>query len=172
MDMTVREKLNEGKLGKVIAVAFTVVAVGALIYLLWPAKRAVDPLTLFYSDDDGQSYFRDSVYKFTPWDDGGKTAYEAFVVLDHGSKVVGYLVRYTPQALKTLTDRYNDDLANHMSAREIQHDILTLKHAPNIYFGEECKLPGAGNKWIPRGSFSAAMIKTPSGDPTEGEVLP
>lgn len=172
MNLKVREKLNEGKIGVGIAIAFVAIAAGILTYMLWPAHH-VDATSLFYSDDDGQSYFRDSVYKFPPFDHDGKTAVEALVILDRGSKVVGYLVRYTSEAQKKLTDKYNDDVNNHMSDKDIQHDVLTYMHNPDIFLrGQECKLPGPGNSWIPRGSFSTAMIKTPSGDLPEGAVLP
>ena len=172
MLMNVREKLNDGKVGTGIAIGFLAVAGGILAYMLWPAHR-VDALSLFYSDDDGQSYFKDSVYKFPPFDHDGKPASEAFVILDRGSKVVGYLVRYTPDTHKKLTDRYNSDLSNHMSDKEIQHDVLTYMHEPDIFLrGQECKLPGANNKWMPRYAFSTAMIKTPSGDLPEGAVTP
>jgi hypothetical protein len=172
MSTSVREKLNDGKLGVGIAVTFLAIAVGILAYMLWPAPR-INATSSFYSDDDGQSYFKDSVYKFPPFDHNGKPADEAIVILDRGSKVVGYLVRYTPDALKKLTDKYNADVNNGMSGKEIQHDVLTYMHYPDIYLqGQECKLPGPNNKWIPRSSFSTAMIKTPSGDLPEGAVLP
>ena len=172
MDMSVREKLNKGKLGVGIAVAFVAIAGGVLTYMLWPAHHA-DVASLYYSDDDGQSFFKDSVYKFPPFDHNGKTADEAMVLVDRGSNFVGYLVRYTPEAQKQLTDRYNQSVNNHLSDKEIQHNILTLLHDPEISLhGEEIKLPGPGNKWMPRSSFIATMVKTPSGDLPEGAVFP
>jgi hypothetical protein len=172
MNMSVREKINEGKLGVGIAVTFVAVTGGILAYMLWPAHH-VDATSLFFSDDDGQSYFKDSVYKFPPFDRDGKPANEAIVILDRGSKVVGYLVRYTPAAQKKLTDRYSADVSNHISDKEIQHDVLTYMHDPDIFLrGQECKLPGPNNNWMPRYAFSTSMIKTPSGDLPEGAVLP
>lgn len=172
MKMSVREKLNDGRLGVGIAVAFLAVAGGILAYMLWPTPRA-DALSLYYSDDDGQSYFKDSVYKFPPFDHGGKPADEAMVVVDQGSKIVAYLARYTPEAQKKLADLYNQDVNNHMSDKDIQHNILTYMHDPSIFLrGQECKIPGPGNKWIPRAQFSGAMIKTPSGELPERTVFP
>jgi hypothetical protein len=172
MEMSVRDKLNEGKLGVGVAVTLVAIAGGILTYMLWPAHR-IDPTSAYYSDDDGQSYFKDTAYKFPPFDHDGKTAFQAIVVLDHGTKVVGYLIRYTPGAHKKLTDMYNADVNNGMSDKEIQHGVLTYMHNPDIYLrGQECKLPGPGNNWIPRPSFSTVMIKTPSGDPPESIVLP
>jgi hypothetical protein len=170
--MSVREKLNKGKLGLGIAVAFVAIAVGILAYTFWPAHHA-DATSLYYSDDDGQSFFKGSVYKFPPFDHNGKTADEAVVLIDRGSDFVGFLVRYTPEAQKKLTDTYNQAVNNNLSAKEIQHEILTLMHNPEISMrGQEVKLPGSGNKWMPRSAFNPNTIKTPSGDLPEGSVFP
>jgi hypothetical protein len=172
MDMSVRDKLNEGKLGVGVTIAFLAIAGSVLAYMLWPAHH-IDPTSAYYSDDDGQSYFKDSAYKFPPFDHDGKTAVQAMVFLDHGSKIVGYLIRYTPEAHKKLTDMYNGDLEKNLSSKDIQHDVLTYMHNPDIFSrGQECKLPGPDNKWMARASFITTMIKTPSGDPPEGVVLP
>jgi hypothetical protein len=172
MTMNVREKLNEGKTGLVIAVAFLAVAGGILTYILWPAHR-IDSTSRFYSDDDGQSYFKDSVYKFPPFDHDGKTADMAMVAIDRGSKFVAVLIRYTPEAQKKLTDAYNQVVNKNESDKEIQHNILMYMHDPDINIrGEEVKLPGSGNKWMPKSSFIGTMIKTPSGDLPEGVVDP
>ena len=173
MNASVREKLNDSKLGPIVAAGFVVVAIGVLVYLLWPAHRA-DATSLYYSDDDGKTFFKDSVYNFPPFDHNGKTADEAMVLIDRGSNFVGYLIRYTPAAQKKLADLYNDDVNNrHLSNKEIQHDILMMMHNPDISLrGQEIKLPGPDNKWIPRSQFSTVTVKTPSGDLPEGSVFP
>jgi hypothetical protein len=150
---------------------FAAIVVAACSF--WPFEHKPNLSEMFYSDDDGRTYFKDSIYKFPPFDHGGRIADVAVVIEDSGSKAVGYLVRYTPEAQKELTDKYNNDVNNHLSETEIQHDILTFMHDPDIYLrGRECKLPGANNNWMPRSSFDTATIKTPSGDLPEGGVFP
>lgn len=172
MTTSVREKLSEGKLGLVAGISLIAVAAVIIVYYCWPAPRA-NALYLYYSDDDGASYFKDSVYKFPPFDHDGRQAVEARVLLDRGSKFVGYMIRYTPEAQKRLQDRYNEAVNNHMSSADIQHDILTFMHSPEILGrGQEAKLPGADNKWVPMSRFTTAAVKTPSGDLPEGAVFP
>ena len=172
-DISIRESLQHRRTGVIVAAVLFCAAIVIAGYNFWPFGHKSNSSEVFYSDDDGQTYFKDSVYKFPPFDHNGKIANAAMVIQDQGSNVVGYLVRYTPDIRKRLADRYNDDLNDHMSDMEIQHDVLTYMHDPDIYLrGEECKLPGPNNKWIPRASFSTSTVKTPSGDLPEGGVFP
>ena len=147
-DISIRETLQHRGAGVTLAVCLFGAAIAIAGYNFWPFGHRANFSEVFYSDDDGQSYFKASVYKFPPFDHDGRTANEAIVILDHGSKVVGYLERYTPEARKKLMDKYSDDVNNHRTDLEIQHDVLTFMHDPDIYLrGQECKLPGPGNQW-------------------------
>jgi hypothetical protein len=172
-DISIRETLQRRGIGTTLAAVLFCAAIAIAGYYFRPFGHKPNYSEIFYSDDDGKTYFKDSIYKLAPFDHNGRTANEAIVIQDHGAKVVGYLVRYIPEAQKKLTDRYNDDVNNRLSDTEIQQDVLTYMHEPDIYLhGQECKLPGPDNNWMPRYSFSTTMIKTPSGDLPEGAVLP
>ena len=172
-DISIREIIQRRGMGATVAAILFCAAIAIAGYNFWPLGHKPNPSEAFYSDDDGQSYFQDSVYNFPPFDHNGKVANQAMVIQDHGSKVVGYLVRYTPDAQKKLAGKYNDDVNNHLSDKEIQHDILTLMHDPDIYLrGQECKLPGPDSTWKLRDSFSTSTVKTPSGDLPDGAVFP
>src|ERR1700722_4242395 len=82
--------------------------VGAGIYFYFQEKpaRLPDPLTAFYSDDDGKTYFKDSIYKFAPFDHNGKEADLAYVFECDSGKFVGMLGRYTPKMKKQLEDEF------------------------------------------------------------------
>jgi hypothetical protein len=75
--MGVRETLNKKKsLGIAVAVIFLLLASGYLTYSEWP-EHHFSGKTAFYSDDDGQTWFIESVYKTTPFDHNGRQATRA-----------------------------------------------------------------------------------------------
>ena len=98
--MGIREKLHEKRgLGLLVAGAFVVLAASIVIYTYWPEKKP-NLLQAFYSDDDGQTWFADSVYRVAPFDHNGKTAVAAQIyTYDDGKKqFCGYLSQFTPDA--------------------------------------------------------------------------
>jgi hypothetical protein len=158
--MSVREKLNDKKLGTAVAIGLLLLALAILgIYLLSHWTPKADVLHSYYSDDDGQSYFEDSVYKFPPYDHSGKTAYLVTLAVRNGSKSVAYLSRYTPSAQKQLQDEYDKLIKN---GEPLQHDMLTLivSLAPQM----EVKLPGGGHPWIPASRTGTLDLRGPDGN--------
>src|SRR5690242_16978179 len=91
------------------AIATAVIAVlilGALGVGVWQfatSSNASGPTAgdklLFFSDDDGKTWFTDDRTKLAPFDHNGKKAYQAMVFTCDGGKTkfVAYLMRYTPE---------------------------------------------------------------------------
>jgi hypothetical protein len=59
---------------------------------------------VYFSNDDGKSFFPAPSTKLPPFERDGKPAYRAHVFECGGKRVVGYLSRYTPEALKALEE--------------------------------------------------------------------
>ncbi len=161
--MSVREKLNDKKVGMGVAVALLVVACAIFTYyFLSHSGVHVNASSAYYSDDDGQSYFKDSIYKFAPFDHDGKTAVQAVLGEASGHYFVAYLTRYLPDAQKRLQQKYDGEIKNGLTP---QHDVLNLMGAMSGQM--EIKLPGSGHPWEPRTMIGTLDIKSPSGDVPE-----
>lgn len=103
--MGIRQTLNEKPaLGMTLTGVLIVAALGAIFWQV----RAAQPSRhgsrqLFYTDDDGATYFADSADKITPFTDAdGKPAVQAMVYqCADGKPFVGYLVRLTEEGRRT-----------------------------------------------------------------------
>jgi len=120
----------------------------------------------FYSDDDGQSYFRDDVNKLFPFDHNGKQAYRAYIFHTGGGKpFVGYLERINDNAMAKL--------------RSLQSQPQTPEGVTQIDLvraaGLEARTPGA-IQWLPEGSpaFSKMVdgLKGPDGSSEIAGLMP
>lgn len=104
--MGIREKLNKNPaIAAALAIGVVVLAVGCVLFeihrLRHPWGEAAT--TGFFSDDDGATYFVDSLNRTPPFDHDGKRAVTAFVFkCRSGAAFVGYLQRYTAKGLKEL----------------------------------------------------------------------
>src|SRR5450755_960219 len=107
MTTSIRDKLNDKKVGFGVAAAMLLLA-GCILtyYFISHATEKPNVNTAYYSDDDGQTYFVDSLYKFPPFDHGGKTAVQAILAESNGHKFVGYLKRFKPAAQTQLQQKY------------------------------------------------------------------
>lgn len=173
MHMGIREKINDSRVGPMVGIGMLVAAVAIGLYYFWPGGPHIHYAQAYYSDDDGQTYFKDSVYKFPPSDHNGKTAVQAVVYEDaHGNKFVAYLQRYTPDALKRLQKTYSD-VSSSGNPKQLQQAVLDLIQSPQISIGgTEIKLPGASNQWTSRGRMMAPSIKMPDGGDAGTMVFP
>jgi hypothetical protein len=110
----------------------------------WPEKKG-DLLQTLYSDDDGQTWFADSIYRVAPFDHNGKTGVMAQVyTYDDGKKqFCGYLSEFTPEAKKELDAALAD-------AKMRGQDPGTVSLYQNRSFMNQTlvKLPGPGHPWI------------------------
>lgn len=154
--MAVREALQKNqKLGMGVAVFLFVVAGSMIAYTFWPRGPHVNPTGGFFSDDDGQTYFSDTIYHFPPFDHNGKTAVAAMVYSGASGKFVGYMTRYSPEAKKLLADEY----AKASSGEVPMFEVLHLIGSPEVRNGMEYKLPGSAHQW----SRSKPFVKAPDG---------
>ena len=107
--MSIREKLNQnGTLTTLGAVAIVVLAVVVVVWQLG-SRGSPEPKGLYFSSDDGSSYFVQDLNSVPPITKGGKEAVQAMVFkCGWGKPFVAYLQRYTPEAKK----RYEESIAN------------------------------------------------------------
>jgi hypothetical protein len=157
--MSVREKLNDKKLGTGVAIALLVLA-GSIFtyYLMSHWHPSVDVTHAYYSDDDGQSYFKGSVYDFPPFDHDGKTAVQAILAESNGHRFVGFLTRYMPSARKQLQERYDGAVKDGLP---VQKTVLDLMMALSGQM--EVKVPGSGHPWIPSSRVGTLDVRSPDG---------
>ena len=171
--MGLREKISDRRIGLIIGIGM-LVAAGAIVgFNFWPSGPHINYRQAFYSDDDGQTFFEDSLYKFAPFDHNGKTAVLAVVYKDaHNTKFVAYLERYTPAALKQLQKTYADSSRTE-TAKQVQEAVIDLIQSPQIAIGgTEIKLPGPSSQWTPHGQMMAPAIKMPDGGDAATMVFP
>ena len=145
--MAIREKLQTSKIGgMLVGVILCVLGAAAVAYQLWPTNPRAKVTTIFFSDDDGKTYYADSVFNFPPYSHNGKEANRAFVYqCDHG-KFVGFLLRYKLDARKQLQATYNK--AQSSGVDPTQSVLGLMSTNPIRYGGVEVKLPGE-TKWGP-----------------------
>jgi hypothetical protein len=143
--MGVRETLNKKKsLGIGLAAIFLLGAAFLLTYTEWP-QHHFSGHTAFYSDDDGQTWFIDSVYRTTPFDHNGKQAVRAMIYsCDHGNtKFCAYLLRHKASDKKRL-----DDALAEATREGKPPSSITLFGDQGIQNGMEIKQPGSGHPWV------------------------
>lgn len=143
--MGLRETLNQKKSASILgAVALMLLAGGFLTYTQWP-NRPLKIDKAYYTVDDGQTWFADSVYKVPPYEYDGKTAVRAMVyTYDHGSKTFcPYLQRFNAETKKRL-----DDAVAKATQDGKPLSSVDLFGSPEITHGTEVKLPGPGHQWV------------------------
>jgi hypothetical protein len=160
MAMSVREKLGEKRVGVGVAVALILLAGAVFAYNFWPSGPRANPYKAYFTDDDGKTYYRDSIYHFPPYQHDGKTAVWAMVFEDDaGHDFVGYCARFTPDTQKMLQQKYDEAVRNNSP-----RDVLDLMGRPEIALGGmEVKMVGVGNPWVPRSRMQNPPVKAPDG---------
>jgi hypothetical protein len=152
--MSVREALQTNKaVGIGTAVMLLLVAAAISFYSLRSNNTRGTATGAFYSTDDGKSYFTDTIFHFPPYDQDGKTVLRAIVYSSNSGKFVGALLRFKPEAKKTLEDSY-------AKAESGDQPMYVFKQQLNeiMRFGVEYKLPGQ-DRW-----YSALpAVKAPDG---------
>jgi|ERR1700722_11308452 len=161
--MSIREAINGKPLvGAGLAGLLLIIAVG-IGYQYTRGPSILSRIgTTYYSDDDGQSYYRDSLYKFAPYEHGGKTAVMAMVFSNGEQTFVGLLQRFTPAAKSRLEDEY----AKVRDGGEPLGAFNAVMASPSIRNdGTEVKLPGPGNDWVLRSANPKLKLNSPGGGP-------
>jgi len=147
--MSIREAINKRKgLAVVIAILLTSAGMAAI---LWMNRNSGYPAALselYFSDDDGKSYFVDNATKLVPFDHNGKQAVRAYVfTTDNGKPFVARLQRYSDDALRRI-----------LVLRDKKGDIQSETELAEVMAkGLQIKRPGDA-AWVAANSPMAAKI--------------
>ena len=156
--MGIRESLREKPgLTTGFAGAFVLLAVAVVAYSYWPQKKA-DLSQALYSDDDGQTWFVDSIYKVAPFDHNGKTAViaEVYSYDDGKQKFCAYVSQFTPEGKKqmeaALADAEKKGLP--LGSVSLYQDRSFMNRSVEV------KLAGPNHPWISYGDPKAQEVFT------------
>ncbi len=162
--MGLRETLEKRR-GVASAFGFAAIALAVFLIVIESRSSRLTKIDrAFYSDDDGQTYFVDSVDKLFPFDHNGRQAYRAYVFrCSDGTEFVGYLARYTDSTKARLAELMAQPY------NQVAQQIADAESA-----GTEIKKPG-DSRWYPQASPQAAamlMPTCPNGGTLVGGVMP
>jgi hypothetical protein len=166
-DMGVREGLTRRPW---IAAAVLAAGVGVVMWTLplrgtSPAQPTM-PSRLYFSDDDGKTFFADDAALIPPFEHNGHTASMAMVFRCTGKQsFVGYLIRYNREGKAAL------EALPESQRRSTDAKVLGIKQST-----AEVKRPG-DTKWLPMvGDAATGQIlrpHCPNGDSSDPEpVMP
>jgi hypothetical protein len=146
--MGFRESLNQRPvLAAVLTVGLFVIA--GTVLMVWGRGRTPPTRVdrVYYSSDEGRSYFADSVDRVYPFDHNGKPAYRAYVYqCGDGKPFVSYVARYKDEAAARL---------NELKGK--QGDPVAAEEIAQLNSGIEVKRPGAA-EWVPMLSDAGEAI--------------
>ena len=167
--MGLREKLNDNpRITTGVTIALIVVV---LAWLLWPSGGGGaagaggggggGTAQLFYTTDDGQTWFPDDAAKVPPFKKDGKDAVRAVVYKCGGKTFVNHMERYTPEAQKQLA-------ANPKPAGGSSSMLPNAAEETGL----EVKSPG-DKQWVKITDAKAQEVRKPkcSGDGSDLEVV-
>jgi hypothetical protein len=149
-----RETLNENPRLTTGVTAGIIVVV--LAFILWPSGggggggAAGGDNQIYFTVDDGKTYFPESAKKVPPFQHQGKEAVRARVYRAGGKEFVNHLERFTPDAAKKLQELYNS--GKPMNDPTV-FEAITQK-------GMEVKNPGSGN-WVKTSDPASTKIMQP-----------
>lgn len=152
--MGLRKTVNEKPLLIVAVVAVLVLVAG---WYAWSTAKPAGQTggNVYFTDDDGKTFFNGSISDFSPMQRDGKTAYRAYVFkCGDGEPFVGYMER-TPEDVIALIKRAKQDpnsISNQEKGRLMMAGQLKQMKKP----GEE--------KWQPL-SPAGVSVNCPDGKP-------
>lgn len=166
--MSIRETIaRKPGISAVLVAVIIAGALGAIALQIRDIRSASGNLA-YFSADDGQSFFVDDQTRPSPFDYHGKPAYLAHVYRVGGKPVVGYLSRFSDDAIR--------ELKIAADARSAGKPVPNGSRLSQISFnGIEIKRPGE-KEWVrqggdPKKSFSTRPFFFPDGSAPE-EVFP
>jgi hypothetical protein len=165
--MELREKLEQNQ--KPLAIVVGVLVVLALVVAFWTMRPRHGGFTgsgkpkLYYTVDDGKTWFEDDATQLPPFQHEGKTAVRVMLYKcgDNGQPFVGYLQRLDDKARKQAEAAQ----AAGKSAAEVEEGYQS---------GLEVKKPGEA-RWVPvtnRASEAIMIQKCPDGKTSPTPVVP
>jgi len=88
-----------------MGIASVAIVVG-IVSTIWQARNSGGGSNggAYFTIDDGQTVFVDKTTRMAPFEKDGKQAVRAHVYMCGGKQVVGYMERYTPDALQALEE--------------------------------------------------------------------
>lgn len=148
--MNIREKLQKNP--AIVAGAAGIITVAAIVSIVMQARNnSALGGQAYFTVDDGQTFFTDSKLNVAPFDKGGKQVVRAHVFRCGGKLVVGYVSRYTAEALQVM-----EDVKIAKAEKRPPKNIGALMSLSST--GVEVKKPGAGNPWV-RGTNGAKALE-------------
>jgi hypothetical protein len=152
--MVINKQQSYSNLGLVAATVLILVGAGYSWHSLRHSDIPPTQSECFYTDDGGQTYYKDTILKFPPFDHDGKTAVEAKVFTDGNRTFVGMLWRYKPDMKKKLEDIY---------AQQGSAVIRYMLLAPVEYGGSEYKIVGGKSDWTSAAGMEMVRFKALDG---------
>jgi hypothetical protein len=151
--MSVRETINgRPKTVCAIAAAVIVVIVFTVFAEMRPPSGTVSVVSkLYFTVDDGKTYFADDSSKIPPFDHDGKQAVQAVVFrCDQGEPFVGYVLRFPPQVkaeLETLSRNDGKAINIRMQYAEVKKPggsrwVSVSSDRPNSGLGDIIRVEG------------------------------
>ncbi len=173
--MGIRETLNQNPaITTGVTIGIIVIALGFIGWQVLSGDGAPSAVTkMYYTVDDGATYFADDANKLSPFDHEGKPAVRCYVFTcdKKKSQFVAYLERLTPEAQKKMA-----------AALEAQKKAVPTAPGANVpgpfgpetdfiaQEGTEVKKPGAP-KWFKRNSVEGEKAVQPSCPDGKNEML-
>jgi hypothetical protein len=121
--MGIREAMNgHPQATKGVVSLFVLVAVAAVsVQLFGGQRRIVTELPdVYFTDDDGKTFFAAGQDNIPPFDHNGKQAVAAYVFRCEGQEFVGYVARFTPEAHRRIVSTKKITAEDEKSGREIK----------------------------------------------------
>lgn len=145
--MEIRQSLNK-KPALAITIAIVLVAGSAFaIFRESHPPEAVVDTRVYFTDDDGKTWFKDEVNKIPPFDHDGKQAVRSFMYQHNGQTFVGYL------------QKDSDALKSKIQARNSASDSDLMNGTLVKRPGDQTWLPSSD----PRAHQIMSNIKAPDG---------
>ena len=168
--MGIREQLNQNPaITTGVTIGVIVIALGFIVWQLFGGAGGPSAVTeMYYTVDDGKTYFADDATKVAPFDHEGKEAVRCYVFkCSDGKPFVAYLERMSKDA-KT---KYEAALAASKNANDNGQSMMEAEMLAAE--GMEVKKPG-DPKWLVRSMPDAdkvTMINCPDGNNAALEIV-
>lgn len=156
--MGVREAIKERSNTTLIGAVALVLLGGALLArAYWPEKKANLEQT-YYSDDDGETWFSDSLFKVAPFTHNGKTAVGAqiYTYQDGKKQFCGYLTKFAPDAKAQL----DAALAEARSNGQPPGSVALYRNHDFMNRSVLVKAPGPNNPWLASDDPRAQTVRS------------